>query len=374
MGDAATVVRSTTTEMAHSGVCLPAPVISVVTAFTRVRKLWRWIRLGKIYTNPNNFLKLAAGHTLNLAFGNNVILRVSAICVLIATRILECVEQHFALQRSWDNLVSAFKGRFPTPIKVEWAVKATNKFLSISTVVWWKYQFKHIWEVIKRIAVCILKLVKEAFILSMRIADAIESFTLSPTVRNEGINLLFVNGALWMDRLVENKDLLVQGLNSNKRVIERILKGIHAPFSAEQLIDVAKGAMDKTEKVHLALEKVSDSVGMFLVACLKKWGFEFMHALGLHHLIPQSLLPTANPPWVTAPHEDIKVRFPPQKYVTKPSMLKKDVKTFAVEVYTMKFNLPAYVPQKAPQPLVIFDKKHKKQKSSRKTRNVWEYE
>lgn len=322
MSQAANVVRTTTNEMAHSALTLPAPIIEAVTLFNKVHRIWRWFRLGEIYSNPDNFLKLAAGHGLNLALGNTLILRISAVCVLIATRILECVEQHFKLQASWHNLVAACRGDYPTPIYVKWEVKSSQSFLSTSTVSWWKYHTHSIWDRTQRIALCSFHLCKNAFILSMRITDAIETFSLSPKTHNEGINLLFINGTKWVDKLVDNKHMLIEGLKSNKKLIDKILAGINSPLTADQLIKTTVLAFDKTEKFHDATESINKTVGSFITACVKKWGYEFMYELGLNSLVPPSLIPSPNPPWEIPKHQNITIRYIPDLSITRPSMKK----------------------------------------------------
>lgn len=336
MPGVASLVQSTASELSQPKVQLPNPVMMAFKAVHRVHRMWRWVRMGKIYSNPDNFLKLAAGHGLNFAFGDSVLLRISAVSVLIATRIFECVEQHGKLEKAWGKVVDSFKNRHPWPIKIKWETRASNRWISPSSVTWWRYHAADICHRTQRVALSLWNLCKQIFILSMRIMDATETFSLSPSTRNEGINQLFVNGTKWVDRLSENKDLLLKGLQANEAVIEKILKGIHSPLTSQQLIDAAAFSLNKVQQVHQASETVCKGFGFFIMACVKNWGYEFLWDLGLHHLVPSYLVPPPNPPWEIPPHEKLTERYPSLELVTRPSMLRKAKSSQSVKPASVK--------------------------------------
>ena len=314
------LINTTTQGVSTTKLYLPRPLVTIWTAFNKIHRLWRWYRKGKVYSNPDNFLKLAGGHTLN-ALTDSTLLRVAAVCVLIATRILECVEQQAKLQKAWRKWLSSLKGEFATPVKCTWEVTKGRGFFSISTIIWFKYKGKNLLLRIQWTAISTFHLGKQSFILSMRVMDAIESFSLSPNTRNEGVNELFINSTKWIDKLVENKALLIDGLVSNKRLIENVMSGIHSPITADHLIAIATTALNKTEQIHKTAEEVSRATGEFFTECGKKWSYEFLYNLGMQHLLPRSWIPSSIPPWEKQEFRKIKTRFPPDHLITKPSML-----------------------------------------------------
>lgn len=320
----ANVVTDAARGASSSALTIPRPLMVFYMAAHQVHRVWRWIRLGKIYSNPDNFLALSAGHGVNALFGKSILLRISAVSVLIATRILECVEQQTCVQTAWTHLTDAYHDHYTVAIKVEWDSNG-KKFLSSSTMTWCRFQYKKTTEKTKRIALCTFQLIKEAFILSMKMIDTIETFYLSPSTQNEGINQLFVNGTRWVEKLVDNKELLIDGLVSNKTLIEKILKGVHSPFTSDQLIETTRSALEKTEKFHSTIQGANKDFGGFVIACGKKWGYEFLHNLGLHHLVPNELVPPSSPPWEIPPHQRINERYPPILKITRPSKIPKPI-------------------------------------------------
>jgi hypothetical protein len=183
---------------------------------------------------------------------------------------------------------------------------------------------------------------------------------------------------MWVDKLVESKQMLIDGLTSNKKVIEKILNGIHSPLTCEQLIKTAKDALDTTEKFHQTAESVSNTFGIFITTCVKKWGYEFMSDLGLHHLIPKSLLPPAKPPWEIPKYKTITVHYPPLNLITKPSMLKQALKPNEIAASLKKIletdsSMLSSKGKTAEEikSLVLIDKKDKKTKTHHKVINQW---
>lgn len=322
MSEVATFVRVTTRQMSRKRLDLPEPVFFACKALTTLRRAWHFWRIGKIYTNPKNFLSLSAGHGLRVAFGDSLVLRVSAVCVLIATRMLECVEQQNKLQKTWRQLVFAIRGNFATPVKCPWKTTTCHGFFSVSSIIGLQYGWKSCLCRIQRIAACILQVGKQVFLLSMRMMDAIDTFSLSPSTQNEGINTLFVNSTKWIDKLVENKELLVSGLKANKKIIAKVLRVTHVPLTTETLIKTASNALDKVEKVHRMANKASHTFGGFVLACAKKWGKEFLYELGFHHVVPHSCVPSVRPPW----ERQRTVPRLPKKWLIKPSAQKKQIK------------------------------------------------
>ena len=95
-----------------------------------------------------------------------------------------------------------------------------------------------------------------------------DAFCLSPYTRNEGINESFINIMKWMDNLVENKAELLDGLTSNKVLIERILR--NSPITYIQLHSCVTKTLEKTEAFYHKAKKISEFGNGILIALGKR--------------------------------------------------------------------------------------------------------
>ncbi len=311
------LVQTLTEEMASGPSILPMPAKIIFNAFLWMHKGWRWIRLGKIYTNQDNFLRLAAGHGLNALAGDSTFVRVAAISVLIATRILDAVEAFDGLQRSWKKMGHAFRNQFPLPLSQEWKGYRKGSVFSFSTILWIKTGTKRILLRIQWIALSILQVGKKALILSMRLMDAIECFSFSPGVREESVNLLFINSSECLDKLVHQKELLVEGLKNNRQTIQRVLDELGSCMTAEKMINEVEAGLNHVENFHQSVKEVDFTLGEAVSACGKKWGYECLYGFGLHHLVPASMVPPAIPPWDHPDRRFMTSRTPPLEALRK---------------------------------------------------------
>lgn len=255
MSAVTTLVQTTTRDLTPSNFKLPPTAWSAFVALNRVHGLWRWYRRIELYRNPNNLSQLIAGHAVNFLIGDSLLVRVAAQCVLISTRILECVEQQASLCREGKRWVESVKGHYPLPVIDEWEHKNTSCWCSPSSMAWWKSASSTLFNRIKRVFWCTLNLVWKTFKLSMKVMDAVDVFTLSPETRNEGVNEFFVNSMKCLDTLVEKKEKLLQSLIDNRTIITRILKG--SPITYDQLLGAVERTLNKTELVHEKAQKIS---------------------------------------------------------------------------------------------------------------------
>lgn len=294
------LVDATTRRATPGSLQLPRFASIVFTGLHKVHRLWRWYRKADVYSNPDNFAGLLAGHAVNFLVGDALVLRVAAQCVFIATRILECVQQQALVCRAFRKCIDAFCGTYVVTPKIQWVKKSATSLgsscFSAYSINWQRQFFRTLGYRIKWIACSILQLFTEIFKLSMRIMDAIESFSLSPRTRNESINEFFVNGTRCMDVLVQNKQCLLKSLIDNKPIIADILQGVNPAYKVEHLIATVSGAIDKTEMVSKGIKKVSRLWGGFFVNLLKNGVFSFMSTLGVSEYTPKYLLPAPDTP------------------------------------------------------------------------------
>lgn len=279
-------VQTTTYDVTPPGVRLPPVIWSVFTALNKVHGLWRWYRKTELYSHPENLAHLLAGHVLNFVIGDSLILRVSAQCLLVATRILDCAKQQAGLCRSGHRWVEAITGKYPPAISVEWEKPGSDGWLSPSTVHWWKTTTQTISERITRIAYATLDIFKKIFKLSMSIMDVIDAFCWNPTTKDDAITESFINIKKWIATAVENKEELLDGLANNKALIERLLQ--NSPFTFEQLHTGVSKTLEKTEFLH----GVSNAIGGETKKQLKRIGDGFMIGVGAARVRPTFLADT----------------------------------------------------------------------------------
>lgn len=239
------LVQTTTYDMTPSQTRLPPVAWTAFSLLNKVHGAWRWYRRIELYRNPNNLSQLLAGHVVNFALGDVLLLRIAAQCLLISTRILECVQQQATLCRSGRRWIAEVKGHYPTPIIDNWEKSGHA----------WQRTWTSLRNRVKRIAVSTFEVLKETFKLSMCIMDAIDTFCLSPYTRNEGINEGFVNAIKWLDTLVENKEELLAGMVKHRAIIERIV--YKSSFTYPQLYNGVAKALEKTEVVAVKAKKIS---------------------------------------------------------------------------------------------------------------------
>lgn len=271
MNQVATLVQRTTYDSTPQDFRLPPFLWGGFTALNRTHGIWRWYRRLNVYANPGNLTYLLAGHTLNFVIGDIIILRIAAQVLLISTRILECVEQQSRLYKAGSLWKDAVLGRYEAPVKLYWK---DSPFKSRC-----KIRAQDVINRTQRIAACTFSVLAEAFVLSMRILDAIDAFYLSPYTRAEAFNESFINGMKWIDAIVDNGQELLNGCIANQALIEKVLQG--SPFTFEQIITGATKALEKTENFRTKTKKIAGYGNGILFASGKRTIDEIMVSFGL---------------------------------------------------------------------------------------------
>jgi len=279
-----TLVQTTTYDMSPTATRLPSPLWAAFSVLNRVHGVWRWFRRIKLYSDPENLAQLLAGHAVNLVFGDVLLLRIAAQCLLVSTRILECVQQQTALCRSGRRFISAIKGHYPHPVQSDWNTDSVNT---------WKSPFSSLGYRIERIARCAFNLLKHTLLLSMCIMDAIDAFCLSQHTQNDGINEGFVNATKWLNTIVDNKEELLQGIIDNQAIIERILA--KSPFTFIQLREGVENALDKTEFIATKTRDISNVSNGIIIDIAKRMIINTMTRIGLADYRPSFLAVEATP-------------------------------------------------------------------------------
>lgn len=271
-----TCVQTLTYDFTPSPLRLSPVFWNAFAVLNKIHSVWRWYRRAELYANPNNLAQLLAGHAVNFIVGDLLLVRIAAQCLLISTRVLECVRQQTVLHQSGQLWIAAVKGYYPKPVPHSW--KSHSQ---------WKRAAESLWNRIERIAYCTFIMMRHAFELSMRVMDAIDAFCLSPYTRNEGINEGFVNAMKWLNAIVENKEELLEGLADNREVIERILQ--NSPLTYPQLYNGVSQTLEKTEIAYEKAQKVSKFSNGILIDLGKRMIGGAMVVIGLAPYRPMVL-------------------------------------------------------------------------------------
>jgi len=243
------------------------------TCFATINKVhvaWRFYRKVDLYTKADTLAQMLAGHIINYAFGDLLFVRIAAQCVLISTRILECSQQQVKAYKSAQHWwKAAVLGHYPTPIPRQWNQRGQSFWtLSNSTSIWIKQQSQCLYNRTMRIIHCTIKVFVNYFKLHMRLLDVIDSFFMSPYVHHEAVNEVFVNAMKWLNALAENKEELLNGLEENRGIIEKILN--KSPITYLQLHKSVSGTLEKTEFLFIKAKSASEAGGGILVELGKR--------------------------------------------------------------------------------------------------------
>lgn len=240
--------QSSAYEMTPPTQRLPPLLWTAFTALNKIHGVWRWYRRIDLYTKQDTLSQLLAGHMVNFVIGDVLLLRIAAQCLLISTRVLECAQQQAVLYRAAHRWVEAIQGHYPKPNRQKWNKPHHHLWISPSSSDWLKMQWQAFRNRIVRIVECTAMVFFHCFKLSMRLMDAMDTFCLSPYTSNEGVNELFVNAMKWMNKMVENNEELLMGIEANKPLIEKIL--LNSPITYTQLHATVSKALEKTESFY----------------------------------------------------------------------------------------------------------------------------
>ena len=247
------IVDQIASEMLPQGLGLPWQISGPFHLFHKVHSVWRWhLKTSQVYQSSGNFALLVTGCITNVFFGKTVILRIAAQSVLIARRIVDYVKQHRAFVRSWNKLCDAVRGKYYYRVTVHAGGPSgfLSAIFSASTATSWLVSYKLAVERTRRIWNGTANLMSEGFLLSMRLADVVEAFSISDSTRDESVNELFLNAVSLIGELVEDRANLIQELKDNREVIDKLLYYTHSQYSVENIIQQVENVADVAERVQ----------------------------------------------------------------------------------------------------------------------------
>lgn len=292
MTTAISIIENTASGNLSRNIKLSAPLWTAYRILHRVHRLWYWCGRAEIYTNPDNFLKLAAGHAINWIAGDRSIVRVAAQAVMISTRILMAVKEQTELYHESKQFWKKISDPYVLPSKFKWSKPGNKRLLSPSTINWWKSHYRATIDLVKRIAKALFCLLKRFFTMSMRTMDAIAAFSFNPENRNAAVNEFFINCSKTMELLVNHREILLDCLSRNKKIITQILSTSNSVITVEQLIASVKKTLDATERVNT----ISQKIGALGRGLLKRITYGLFQTVGMTEYLPANWVPPLRMP------------------------------------------------------------------------------
>ncbi len=197
------------------------------------------------------------GATLNFAAGDNRGIKIAAQTVLVALRVVECVENYAKLQIHYNALVEEIKGYAIAPLKPSW--KQWGKPIILTPAAFQTLQDASALKCyrFKRIVYLCCMVAFHIFDLSMCVYDASQAMNLDNDFINDNINEIFLNGIDLWNKLTSDLPYLALKLHENTLVIDSLLQNIsRSPIKTSHLIKVCRGVAAIREKVHNAASAV----------------------------------------------------------------------------------------------------------------------
>lgn len=258
------------------------------------RIMWRGYKTATLLSDPKNFHKLAAGHTLNYFLGDNKLLRFVAMSVLISDRINTCMSQVATVHAAYEEMLRSFKADYPPPRQDETAERPTTTLLSPHTVYWLRRKKSAIVEYFIRTISSLVRMVKEVVLLSGNLLDATEAFLGTPEAQTDAVTELFLKSlSQRVDDLIKNQELLLGSLKGNKKIIRRVLKGVGSPIKFKDLVKALETSINASRTAR-RVANVGDGI---IVDVAKNAIFGLAASVKQAHRLPKSLIPEKNPKW-----------------------------------------------------------------------------
>lgn len=311
-------------------VVVPGALLVGVFVLYRFHRTWRWIRIGLLWSDLDNFVQLSAGAAANHFFGDRVPLRVAALMVWIPSRLVACMDEYHKLSKAYLKWVEAVRGDYPRAMRVHW-VQASSKpcVFSPAQRIWLEESALVIRMRLERVSVRTYKLVKRMFILSMTCVDAAEALSLKKSSCDRAINEFFLDGVNALDRIASKKEEVQDKLETNRLLANKLLRKLGTHHTVDRLISCVSTAMDGIELADKGVKNVTEFGNGIAKDMVKQAVFGIFSLLGIPGKIPAKWLPGQ---WEKDHFEDQPYeQYIPDEYITLPSMLPRTGENIALE-------------------------------------------
>jgi hypothetical protein len=284
-------VRNVASTVVPPAVVIPTALLVGVTVLYRFHRVWRWIRVGSLWANPNNFLQLAAGAGVDYLFGDKVPLRVAALMIWIPSRVADSIDEYNKLGSAWKKWKEAWRGDYPRSPQVHWVTNSKGKSNSPSFELFWK-ELGVVWRIrVWRVTVRSYKLGKRMFMLSMRSVDAFEALSLKKSSCDRAVSELFLDGTNVLDRIARKKEVVQEKLENNRPVVNKFLRKLGVKCTVNRLFGFLSSTMEMIGKLDNGVKKVSGIGGGMVKDLGKHVIFHAFSILDMPEKIPAKFLP-----------------------------------------------------------------------------------
>lgn len=267
-------IHETTLSVAPGGGSIPPSMSKALKAFHIIHKIWRGSKTLTAVSTPTGFLAYVGGVGLNMAYGDRRGVKIAAQTVMIALRVVQCIEHFVALKVYVSELKSELAGHTILPMKPTWNRSGSFVFMSPSTHEYACRKLEllryRIWRIAELLGIIFYRL----FDLSMVMYDASQAFNIDNEHVSDNVNEIFSNGYQIWEKLTSDLPYLAQKIEENSKVIDVLMKKVtHTPLDtstllifcrtmasvrdgAEQVVEVVGGAIaDGTEKIASVVGK-----------------------------------------------------------------------------------------------------------------------
>lgn len=225
------ILSNQITGFVHQAAPLPGIAWAPVKTLSFVHWCWRWNQKNSIYTNPDNWLGLAAGNMANMVAGDGW-LRSMAHIILITHRTKQYIQRtHVFFEKSRD-FKAALTGAFIKSVPIEWEVP--QKFTVFSSNSWNKSKQK-MYQVAHRIFLIgctFFLLLREIFELSMHAVEIYDAFYR----KHEAFNEVFINAQECLNDVMKSTRSSMQYVKENREVIQLVFDRCAIEMNVDKMI------------------------------------------------------------------------------------------------------------------------------------------
>lgn len=271
-------VQTTAYEATPPSLRLPRFAWHLFSMINKVHGAWRWYRKVELYTTPDRFFELLAGHVLHFVVGDLFIVRIAAQSLLIATRILECSQQQAAFCRTGKKWLRAFSS--PEYQYAHSPLIKGKKWISPSSFCWWRQIGADFAARVQAIVHFSFKLFERGFRLSMSLLDALDAICLNPHTAQDAMQESVVNIMKWIDAIVENRQELLKRVGENRQIIERLLE--KSSLTYEQFYAALVKTIQGTRAVQQTVKFISVSARRRILEAGKIASTSSLVIMGVH--------------------------------------------------------------------------------------------
>lgn len=262
-------VRDLTPKLTPVAVELPGVFSKAISAINTIHRVWRYFKKAKVMTHPVSFSMYIMGCSISALAGDSRNLKIAAQAVLIALRIVNCVEHYLSLQIYYNDLCNELSGRAIVPLEANWKKPGKYQVLSPSSRNNLDTQLITLWHRTKRVACLIAQIVSHLFEMSLCMLDASGAFTIDNEHCSDNVNLIIFNGVEIWNKLTTDIGFLAEQLEEYQEVIDPLLESIsHSPLRTSHFLAVCRigrsikeSIADGAEWVQSKMQHASETAG-----------------------------------------------------------------------------------------------------------------